>query len=279
MYSLNIASYKFGADAIFSSPLSCAVLVSSCDAYSDLWAPFFNLFWKYWPDCPFPVYLISNHRKFAHPKVISLCMGDDRSWGQSLRGALSRLDTEYVLLMLEDFFLRQPVATMDIMACLEAFKKLNGNMLRLVNRPKPDVPVADFPWIGHIRPGAPYRVSTQGTLWRRQMLMDLTRDGESIWQFELQGSRRSDNINKFYSLWNTIMPYGYHVVERGQWFRHEAARFGRLGIGCDFSRRPIMTRREMLRWRMSMMRGQLLSLIPWPQRLRLVRFVRRLLGI
>jgi hypothetical protein len=163
------------------------------------------------------------------------------------------------------------------MACLEALKKLNGNMLRLVNRPKPDVSVADFPWIGHIRPGAPYRVSTQGALWRRQDLMDLLCEGESIWQFELQGSRRSDSLNGFYATWKPLLPYDHHVVERGKWFRNEAARFGRMGIGCDFSRRPIMTWPEMLRWRISKMRGLLLGLIPWPQRLRLVRFVRRVL--
>ena len=38
----------------------CSVLVPSCDAYADLWIPFFALFWRYWSDCPFPVYLGTN---------------------------------------------------------------------------------------------------------------------------------------------------------------------------------------------------------------------------
>jgi hypothetical protein len=37
-----------------------AVIVVSCDLYSDVWKPFFTLFFKYWNDCPFPVYLTSN---------------------------------------------------------------------------------------------------------------------------------------------------------------------------------------------------------------------------
>jgi len=133
--------------------ISCAVLVSSCDAYADLWTPFFSLFWKYWSDCPYPVYLISNNQKFLHKKVIPLCVGGDHTnWSQRLCCALSRLDTNYVLLMLEDFFLQRKVMTKDVVSCLEALKKLDGNMLRLVNRPKPDVPLTDIPYIGSIRP-------------------------------------------------------------------------------------------------------------------------------
>jgi len=39
---------------------NCSILIPSCDKYSDLWRPFFTLFWRHWPDCPFPVYLGSN---------------------------------------------------------------------------------------------------------------------------------------------------------------------------------------------------------------------------
>ena len=40
-----------------------AILILSCDKFSDLWKPFFDLFWKYWPDCPYNVYLkvMKNH--------------------------------------------------------------------------------------------------------------------------------------------------------------------------------------------------------------------------
>lgn len=261
-----------------SLPVSCAVVISSCDAYSDLWTPFFNLFWKYWPDCPFPVYLISNFQTYSHPRVIPLRIGDDRNWSYQMRAALSRLGTEHVLLMLEDYFLRRSVQNQEVLTGLMTLRRLGGSMLRLVPRPPPDEPVFGYPWIGRIRAGAPYRVSTQSAFWRRQDLMDLMRDGESIWQFEMEGSLRSDSPKGYYSVWKPVMPYDHHVIERGKWFRNEAARFKQMGIGCDYSRRPIMTRWEMVRWRVSMMRGQALQLLPWPQRLRLVRFVRRFMG-
>jgi hypothetical protein len=262
-----------------ASQISCAVIVSSCDAYSDLWTPFFSLFWKYWPDCTFPVYLVSNHQKLLHDKVISLCMGEDNlKWSQGLRKALSGLDTEYVLLMLEDFFLRRRIQTQLILAALKSLHQLGGEMLRLVPRPPPDEKIVDFPLIGRIHPGAPYRVSTQSALWRRQTLVDLLRENESIWDFELKGSRRSDMLFKFYCVWRPLLTYDHHVVERGKWFRNEASYFGRMHIGCDFSRRPIMTHLEMMRWRISMIKGWSLQRIPWSQRVRLVNFIKKVLG-
>jgi len=256
----------------------CAVLISSCDAYADLWRPFFTLFWRYWPDCPFPVYLGSNHQTFEHPRVTTIRAGHDYGWTHCVREQIAALDVPYVLLMLEDFFLRRPVKTTQILSCLEALITLNGHMLRLVRRPPPDLPVASFPRIGKIKLGAPYRVSTQATLWRRSVLLDLMRENETIWQFEIRGSRRSDSMgDAFYCVWRSVLPYKHHVVERGKWFRHEARRFGRMGIGCDFTRRQIMTRWEMLRWFSRKCPALLLGVLPWEQRQRLLRSLRPIL--
>jgi hypothetical protein len=270
------------AGGVFQSTVAihgarCSVLIPSCDAYSDLWIPFMTLFWRYWPGCPFPVYLGSNHQAFEHPRVTTIHPGHGNNWANCVREYLAILDTPYVLLMLEDFFLRKPVETMQVVSCFEAMVKLQGMMLRLVPRPSPDLPVAGLPLIGQIKPGAPYRVSMQATIWHRQTLLDLMREGETIWQFEAQGSRRSDAMGGgFYCVWRPVLPYKHHVVERGKWFRHEARRFERMGIGCDFSRRPIMTRCEMVRWSFYKARSCLLELLPWEQRQPLVRFLQRL---
>jgi hypothetical protein len=256
----------------------CSVLIPSCDAYSDLWIPFMTLFWRHWPDCPFPVYLGSNQQTFEHPCVTTIHAGHRNNWANCVREYLATLDTPYVLLMLEDFFLRRLVNTMQVVSCFEAMVKLQGMMLRLVPRPSPDLPVIGFPLIGQIKPGAPYRVSMQAAIWHRQTLLDLMRAGETIWQFEIHGSRRSESMGeRFYGVWRSVLPYDHHVVERGKWFRHEAWRFGRMGVGCDFSRRPIMTRWEMACWIARKVPAVLLELLPWKQRGRLLHLLRRII--
>lgn len=253
-----------------SAELDCAVLVPSWDGYADLWTPFFHLWHRYWPDCPFPVYLGANEKVFRDPRVTMLHVPGGTSWSQEVRSQLELLQTSHVLLVLEDFFWRAPTPTELIIACLTALRRCAGHMMRLTNRPPPDAAVAGTDLFGLVAVGAPYRVSTQVTIWRRSTLLDLLRDGESIWQFELNGSRRSDALaDGFFCTWRQLAPYGYHVVERGKWFRHEAARLAKQGVPCDFAARPVMTRAETLRWRVSMLSGRAQSLIPWPQRERL----------
>src|SRR3972149_8436849 len=228
----------------------CSVLVPSCDCYADLWKPFWNLFWRYWPDCPFPVYLGSNQDSFDHPRVQMIHAGGGNNWTNRVRQQILALDTPYVLMILEDFFLQSPVNTGDVLACLWALRELDGVMLRLIPRPAPDKHVKQFPMLGRCSPGALYRVSTQTAIWRRDALLELMREGESIWEFEIIGSGRCNVIAEgFYCTWKPVMTYRHHVVERGMWFRNEARKFGRMNIGCDFTHRPIMSRWEMLRWR------------------------------
>src|SRR5687767_11173207 len=89
----------------------CSLLVPSCDSYSDLWRPFWTLFWRYWPDCPFPAHLGSNVERFDDVRVTTVTAGGGNNWTNRVREQVEALSTPYVLLMLEDFFLRAPVPT------------------------------------------------------------------------------------------------------------------------------------------------------------------------
>lgn len=219
---------------------SCAVLVMSCDAYQDLWRPFFTLFWRYWADCPFPVYLCSNCATYADSRVTTLTPGD-YEWSGRLRLSLEQIDAEYVLLLLEDFFLCQPISTDAIRNAVEKIHSLDGVVLRLFPHPGPDSPIPNEKAVGRLHRLAPYRVSTQPAIWNRAELLKLIRDDESIWDFEWNGTLRTrSNVDGFYSCLTPILAYR-HVVERGQWFRSAASKYKNEPIGCDFSTRPVMS--------------------------------------
>lgn len=240
-----------------------SVLVISCDKYSDLWKPFFTLFWQYWPINTSKVYLGSNFLKYKDSRVKTITIGEDKSWSQGLLDMVSRIDTPFIILMLEDFFLREPVNINDIFMCVEALKNLDGNMLRLVPRPRPYKPVKGYPFLGYIKSTSPFRVSTQGTLWRKSALLSLIKDGESIWEFELNGTERSRDDKGYYCVWKPVLTYEHHVIERGKWFRSEARKFGAMNIGCDFSRRPMMSMKETFIWHIKKLISYPQSLVPW----------------
>jgi hypothetical protein len=57
--------------------------------------------------------------------------------------------------------------------------------------PPPDRLLEGHPWLGEMDPGFPYRCSLNPALWRKDVLSELLRPGESCWGFEVDGSTRS----------------------------------------------------------------------------------------
>jgi len=249
----------------------CSVLIPSCDSYSDLWEPFFTLFERFWPDCPFPVYLGNNSLSFERAGVRLIHSSQGNNWTNRVRDHLKAIDTPYVLLMLEDFFLRHRVRTDRILAGLDVLAARDGRLLRLHPRPRPSVRLAGWPEAGSIPVGTPYRVSTQAAIWRRETILSLMRDSESIWQFEIRGTERSAAFSDgFFSFWDSVLPYDHHVVERGKWFPRDARYFKAQNIGCDLARRPVMSAGEYCAYAIHAAGSEVLHSVPAVRKLGVV---------
>jgi hypothetical protein len=225
-------------------PMTDALLVVSCDAYRDLWEPFFTLLFRYWADCPFPIYLGSNHATYPDRRVHSLTIGEDRDWSSNLLGMLRSIPGDGVLLLQEDFLIDRPVQTERLTQLLAYAKAKRAACLRLMPIPGPDVPCADQPEVGRISKGAPYRVSLQAAWWRKKFLAEVVLSGESPWQFEHLGSRRSDSIDApFFCVRQGLdLPLDYYTtaVFRGYWEKGAVELCRRENIPVDLRRRPIM---------------------------------------
>jgi len=234
-------------------------LVASCDRYADLWRLFFELFRRFWPDCPRPVYLLSNTVPGNIPGVTDLLVGPDRSWSDSLREGLLRLDQEYVFLFLDDLFLRAAVEAEAVLDLMRWAQESGANYLRFTPAPKPDRPLDAR--VGSISPGAIYRGSTVLSLWKRAVLLDLLVPGETAWEFEVFGSARSDKYDGFYCTWKRYLPVVNGVI-KGKWDRRAVRRLGALGASVDLARRPLLTLGESARLRLQEVRGWLLRRFP-----------------
>jgi len=174
----------------------CSVLVSSCDAYEDLWEPFFKQFFRHWPDCPFPVYLGAETKTYDDDRVTTLLSNGEHVWSNCLLKYLEQIQTPYVLLLLEDFFLRKDVKNEEVINAFDFLMNKKGRMMRIGrNKPWPsrgiDGPIDTNTDIAIIKPGFPCRITLQASFWDKQALTDLLRYGENIWEFEVNGNKRS----------------------------------------------------------------------------------------
>lgn len=167
-----------------------AILVVSCDRYSDLWKPFFDCFAKYWPDCPFRKYLGCNNLDFEYPDLAVLKIGEDRSYSDNLVAMLDQIPEEWVICWVEDRIISGAVSTADVLALIRRAQQDGVSFLKLL----PEHPLAyDVAGrdCGPVPPGTAYRVSFTVGLWRKSALRALVRPGETAWDLEKMGSKRS----------------------------------------------------------------------------------------
>ena len=228
-----------------------AIVVNSCDSYADLWPPFFALLKKYWPGVgKYPLVLNTETKTFSWPGLdvrppAGRPAPDGERWSARLKRCLKGIDTEFVLLLLEDFFLEEPVDEARLLRCVEWMTQ--------------DKRIRNFsfvpsPWReegGGIYPGfvlrprkALYRVNLQAGLWRRQSLLSLLRAHESPWDFENYGTFRQSYRKGDYYIAQKNQPqvftYNWQqggAIHRGKWTPGVEALLEKNGIKIDFSRR------------------------------------------
>jgi hypothetical protein len=224
------------------------ILVVSCDNYRDLWMPFFTLFFRYWPDCPYQVYLCSNEIGYDDQRVRTILVGPDRSWSSNLKRCFERLPAEYCILLQEDFLFTKRVDTEKVRNLVLYLQREGGACLRLMPSPPPETLIDAELKVGEISKGAAYRVSLQAAIWDKSVLYELLREGESPWEIEDIGSTRSNSLARpFLSISKDereTWPLDYFstAVVQGKWVRQAVALCAREGIRVDKTQRAIESR-------------------------------------
>jgi len=214
------------------------ILVMSCDGYIDLLDPFFILKNKYWTNCPYDTYICTETKKYN--KNTFTIKGE---WTTRLHKALERLDSEYVILLLEDYFIRQPVKQDIIEFCTNNFDE--------------DTAVFNFQNVSANRNGwfqeekigqfrlrknrVIYLCNTQPAVWNRKKLIELTKNPMTIWEWETQ---RLDSPYKHYlNQGDHVIDMGYYKdmkpwgVVKGKWTNEVLELFKKEGIEVDLSKR------------------------------------------
>ena len=222
-----------------------AVIINSFDGFSDCWPGLIHGLTKYWPDCPYPIHLVSNFKDCDADDVSTLKVGDLASWSERLLAALSRVHTPYILFLQEDYWLTSPVDTERVEEYVRLMQRDDLSYIRLLAVPPPGRDSPSDPRLGIIARDGEYRTSSQIALWRREVLSELLVPGESVWQFELEGTPRSRRYgDTFLSVkahgddpyyWG--MYYLCTAVNGGRWSR-AAKRYAETeGVAMDFSQR------------------------------------------
>ncbi len=248
-----------------------AVLVTSCDAYSDLWDPFFQLMDTFWiPENgnTYPVYLNTEttqyNKEYLHFSVKSLNLIAGRnpartSWSRRTLDVLDRINEEYVFVLVEDFFLRERVQTELIEQLLDQMDndesigqiQLFGTRINC-DKLQPNT-ISDKLTLEQIGDDKA-KVCFVPTIWRKSVLVHWMRTWETIWAFESCGAARAkrwkyqEKVFRVCSpaVFNYLWEKGCYCVVNGKWMMHPllSELFESNNIDIDFSKRGTITMEE-----------------------------------
>jgi hypothetical protein len=238
------------------SQVRMTFLVQSTDSFSDCWTPFFTLLRNYWPDCHVPILLNTETKTFSFPgldvrssELVRRTGSAWPTWSESLLLSLDLIETDIVLLMIDDQFICGPVDSVALNAVAERMQSRGYTNITVTEHGhhRPARPTDD-PWLLEVDANARYRVTTAPALWRKDGLRRYLRARESAWQFELFGSRRSWRIPDTFFIANPasltmgrdgIVPYFQTAYDsgiiKGRWQPEIIPFFREHGIDLDYS--------------------------------------------
>ncbi len=191
--------------------MKIAIVVTSCDAFQECWEPFIFSINKFWEDCPWDIYIISNHKSITSPRVRFIKVGDDNGWASNLKIAINQISADFIIYLHEDFFINKKVMTSEIIKHLNYCNKHKIDYLRLAP------PFFDKYLITNtsyaLSPKSKrYRLCLQASIWNKKVLDKLLIPGFSAWQFEWKIDRI---INKYRYSINSIVIHSSHYPLKG----------------------------------------------------------------
>lgn len=205
--------------------MDCTILIFSCDAYNDLWKPFFYFFHKHWRNCPYQIILATESKNVNISDLdIHVIHTGSGEWSARALKAVQQIDTKYLIVGLDDFFFYKDVDQEKLEQCIN-WMESNSDVVNFSFAPTlwPDIDDGRFPGF-ELRPEhAEYRVNLQMGLWRRDIFEGLLRKHENVWQFEDFGTVRA-NRHKEWSFYAAekkgprVFTYDFGgALWQGQW--------------------------------------------------------------
>lgn len=241
--------------------MNYSILINSCDAYSDALPMMFHLLKKQWVGKLPTIYLNTESLNYCDDdiNIINLnavSANGNRFWGARLIDALSRIEDEYVLMLLDDFYFEQPIKTDVIHQCCVWMEENHDILAFQLNQvgeyfdgstQAHVMHVEKFPGFGLRNKYGQYTLCAGPCLWRKYDLINLTKERDSPWEWEFFGSKRTWFYGMRIYCWkdSTNQIFSYDVehggaIHRGKWVgykMHELER--KFDFPMDYGNREI----------------------------------------
>jgi len=196
------------------SKLGISILICSHDGAKDLWSPLEKSYKKYWPDCPFKIFLLTNYNSPKSDFFKTIKIGKEVNWSDKIILAMKKINTEYILLTYDDLFFKKRVSTKKLLNLSKLVVDNDWSYLSFIPHIKISNKVSDD--LSILEKNRQYRNSSPWSIYKKNVLNKLLLPGESAWEFEKIGSVRSNIYENFYSINYDFFDW-HNAIVKGKW--------------------------------------------------------------
>lgn len=174
-----------------------SVLITSCDRYEFCWHGFNTCFQKFWDfSLGWPIYFATEEKKVKFDGINNIQTGV-HMWSNNLMLALAEIDSEYIFLILEDFWIKKKVEEGLFAKVFDAVQRYNFDTIRICEGKSVWHKVTKLTEISgnpfydiNLSQSKKYHVSYQAGIWKKEFLLRHLIPGESANRSELHGTSR-----------------------------------------------------------------------------------------
>lgn len=213
------------------------ILVLSCDKNMDIFDAFHQCMEKYWKNHPEIIYATES---VENPYYKTICKNYPlEHWTIRIRETLKEIEDKQILLIMDDFFIRQKVDTKRIKYLST---KLKGNIATFCfekSWDKNDLET-DIKGMKKRQHGSLYEVCINCGLWDRDKLIDVLQRDSNPWDVEINQDNRG--YDYYINSGDYIIDWGYKTwiptgLFKGKWCRNIIPFFEKENIKMDYNKR------------------------------------------
>ena len=219
------------------------MLILSCDKFSDLWDGHIKLLEQNWPDRDMTTYIVTDSPSDKHyPNIEILSAGTEVEWSDRLAYALKHVDTDYVFITLDDYFLIKNVDDQSIASLMDMMEKENIDYVRLFPKPERATKneLTGYSGIYQVDNNIQYCVNLYSGVWKKSFLESTCKTPETAWRYEVSLSKCARDYGAMCAVSSRNEFVILDVVRKGK-LLHKAAKYFRMHPGIYKGDRQINT--------------------------------------
>lgn len=227
-----------------------AIFIDSFDGYSDIWPTFFKIFDKYWGKCHYNKYLVTNEKSYSYKGLKLIKTGPEKNWFDRTLKALEQVKEDYIIFMLEDYFVSKFYNSDIINLIIERMQNENIYYYQLSGNSKLEKEQQ------FIQQKLEYPISLQLTIWHKEEFKKSVQEAynngaKTPWEFEkyfIDKFKDEKNCPKGVAYdTRDVMGYKNGVIQ-GKWYPKTINFYKRQDIVIDIIDRKVMTKNEVFKY-------------------------------